>query len=373
MFLRSRVVLKEKIFDHFNCFEEDEHRKLLSPNDFELKYYKTYPKERNADKMMMGNNRTENVDQLLRLQSAKNSRKLKETAELREGGAIAILIRYRKQLQKGFKLVANDIRKQRNGSKKQLKGTAQMENCVKLLMKNEIDREAIGAVLHFAYECRLFGDTTSPKEEGQSAGESATKNPVTMMPDLVSLPEWFRAYRPSVTDHSASGTRKQRIFGRKKKGKGKKRRGQESNFDSPSDKLHEGSEYLMEDEHVPMGFWMDPNTGRQITFGGYHPEKMRSRGGSDNISEDVPIGFWIDPATNRQITFGGQHVQRVSDSEEDKVNLPQTYTNKSDRMDTDLITESTRMRPRIDSNIDSDSDSAFDPIAMQLDQWAAEQ
>merc|ERR1712079_763869 len=48
--------------------------------------------------------------------------------------------------------------RQRNGEKKVLRGTAQMENCVKLLVEHEIDRVAVKSILNLAYEFDLFGE-----------------------------------------------------------------------------------------------------------------------------------------------------------------------------------------------------------------------
>ena len=307
----------------------------------------------------MGHNRNENLDQLLSLQSPQSvarSKKLKEAAELRDGGATAILIRYRNHLQKGFKLVANDIRKQRNGSKKKLKGTAQMENCVKLLMKNEIDREAIRSVLHYAYEFRLFGygHTVTPAEgdtghlgyQGTTSNatsstiEEEQKKEVEMMPDLEVLPEWFRGYTPSEVERAE--IQKRWIFKKKKKKK------------LDIDPRHS----------------LSPKRSVVVS-----PSWKSQR---ESLMEDVPMGFWVDPTTGRRVTFDEKYVLPISDSDEEQRSgpLPQmtvalTGSNQSRAVDQELEGKSTRLRPGVHSNIDSDSETGFDPIEMQLDEWAA--
>merc|ERR1719295_722332 len=287
MFLRSQSTLARILFEHFNCYEEVASRQLLRRNDFDLRYFKSYPKERITDQMMEKSNRDSNLDQFLSIQSVVDSRKKKKAAELRDGGASAVLVRYREQLLEGYQLVKDEVVKQRKGKKKVLRGTAQMENCVKLLVEHEIDRVAIQSILNLAYEFDLFGDGDfiGHGRRGTSAGEDRYRESMDeMMPNLDVEPEWFRKYSLSRFDRTESsavsdhrhfakriGSKTTRKVKRKKKGK---------------DTLPSSSELGLKQGVSSM--------------------------------ENVPIGFWIDPKTKRRITFEAQYVHRVSDSEEEK-------------------------------------------------------
>ena len=203
MFLRKQGELKEILLRHFAVEDKDGTiREDLGPaKDFELRYCKDYPKESNADKLMQGGNRTQNLANLLDIaaeevvETEAEKKRKKQYAEMMDGGAAAALNVFRSQLKRGFKLVAGEVNRQkREGGKEMKRGTAQMEHCVELLVNNNIDKTVIQSVLHFAYDSGLFDDGTNEKKDEEEEHDSK------LMDDLEIVPHWFRGY----TDHEVN-------------------------------------------------------------------------------------------------------------------------------------------------------------------------
>ena len=196
MFLRKQGELKEILLRHFAVEDNDGTiREDLGPaKDFELRYCKDYPKESNADKLMQGGNRTQNLANLLEfaaeeiVETEAEKKRKKQYAEMMDGGAAAALNVFRSQLKRGFKLVAGEVNRQkREGGKEMKRGTAQMEHCVELLVNNNVEKAVIQSVLHFAYDSGLFDDGTNEKKEEEEPDSK-------LMDDLEIVPHWFRGY-----------------------------------------------------------------------------------------------------------------------------------------------------------------------------------
>lgn len=244
MFLRKQAELKDILFEHFGD--------RLNADDFDLRYCKDFPKERNADKMMQGDKGKENLAAWMDCQDFEHdlvadSTRAKKMEELRDGGEVAQLIMYREQLVQGFEMVAEEVRKQRRGETKKLAGTAQMEHCVKLLTKHDIDKTAIESVLHFAYDSELFRD-------GQQEADDEEEE--EMLPDLDIIPHWFRGYdddpKPGDDDGGISKKKKKRFVLKARP--------------SPYKKSSLAPRKTIMIEDVAMGWWQDPTTGRTIAL-----------------------------------------------------------------------------------------------------------
>ena len=213
MFLRKQGELKEILLRHFAVEDKDGTiREDLGPaKDFELRYCKDYPKESNADKLMQGGNRTKNLADLLEFaaeevnETEAEKKRKKQYAEMMDGGAAAALNVFRSQLKRGFKLVAEEVHRQRReGGKEVKRGTAQMEHCVELLVNNNVEKPVIQSVLHFAYDSGLFDDGTNKKAEEEEPNSK-------LMDELEIVPHWFQGYddnEVNPADEGHNGKRK---------------------------------------------------------------------------------------------------------------------------------------------------------------------
>ena len=193
MFLRKQGELKEILLSHFVL--EDRNGKILQrlgpSDDFELKYCKDYPVREST----IGWSEEKEKAPVSTLTPSAKRTKDRYMTNMQAGGAVIALDLYRDQVRYGFKLVANEVHKQRRGDTKSLNGDAQMEHCVALLVNHGLDQAAIQSVLHFAYDSELFdnganetrkereeddtqetqyvNDAVNPGKEGQYRGDFA--------------------------------------------------------------------------------------------------------------------------------------------------------------------------------------------------------